>query len=62
MKYNRIRIVLALVFLLTMLYQVKDIILGDFKIILFICLLIALFGIIYYFSFTIFNKRNKYDD
>ena len=58
------KILASLLFVIIFVFQFKDIIFSDFKIILFIILLFVLFGIIYYFSVSIFNKNNKsfYDD
>ncbi|MEA3384683.1 MAG: hypothetical protein U9Q20_08470 [Campylobacterota bacterium] len=63
-RYNhiRIRVIISIIVLITALYQFKDIILSDFKIILFILLLGVIFAIIYYFSVTIFDKNtDKFD-
>ena len=53
------RIIVSLVFFIIFTFQFRDIIFSDYKILLFIALLFVMFGIIYYFSFTIFNKKDK---
>jgi hypothetical protein len=55
---KKTKIYLSLIFILSIIISFRDIIFSDFKIILFIILMFGLFWIIYYWSFTIFNKKD----